>query len=1039
MRFPRLNLVFIQRNVAVSKFTFVFPCIFAFCAHAFALETSALSDFSQWQSEFAARAPNSAELAQGVQLAKLRRVALSELIQTDPDAALAASIPANARLALPESVRAELEAIVEADALYTNRVDMFHSPAPGHNHAAMVSGADTAEMSGFMSASYVPVLMVGDVAYLRHASGVRARVVHLELQPVRGVALDGHIAIASDVAREITAAAELATAQSRSASLSVCSPQARVYARVGAGYRAFCGAAELGDFNAGQTAYFESLIGGPMPATAALNPYTTGPKTFLLMRVRFSDQADSVLPTEVQAQTQLTGLNDFMRDFSYGQLTQVLGTVTPILVLANPTQYYIDQGNDMGIRTILAEARTLAAAAGFIYTNFSFEAASYVGGPGAFAGAAYVGARGMWLKTADAGVAAHELGHNLGLLHANYWAPTNADPLGVGVNNEYGNPFDRLGSGGSRAAHFTASAKARLSWLAPDRAVRMWGRGDYMLQAQDQTQFPSGMAVGNALAALVLQEKLFMPLSTAVASTAGFSGRIWLEHRTQQTAFASALHTSIDATENWLMDLTPRSRNGKNDAGLRLGVTLSEPGLGVHVTPIAVNTSVSPPRFQVHLEHGDFAGNVKPTLALTANTLSAAINVPITFTSVASDADGDSLAYSWEREDSGFVTQNANQIVQSFTAAGKYRVRCRASDLRGGNASASVVVTIGTPTGFSLAGQVLLDGVPVENAVIGNGLAGTLFRLASTDTDGRFVITNLAAGTTTLTAAKRGLSLAPVFTNPVTISADQSNLDFAAVSEPSFQLSVVDAIALPGSADTATVRILRSGNSLAAANVFFRITGNATNPADYTVLPAGTAPISFAVGQTQADLVFTALANTAGERSETMQVSLYDGVDYELVYPSTGIVSITGVAPPSNDSFAARTAVGSASAVLSGDNRLATLESGEPPHGPNFAGNSSLWWSWTAPANGPVSITTTGTATTIALDIYTGNSLIALNPIATMLSKSAAVETLNFNATAGTAYAFAVSAETAFATTGLFSVQIQQSPASDSLFANGYE
>jgi hypothetical protein len=1024
----------------MCRLLIVFAGFLGVFASAFGLAADAVTDFSQWQKQFSQRAPNSVELAQGVQLAKLRRVALSELIQTDPDAALAGSIAETARAELPAVVRAELETIVEADALYTNRVDMFHSAmAAGHVHAAM-SADDATDSGSFMSANYVPVLLVGDVAYFRHAAGVRARVAHLQVQPVRGIALNGHIAIASDVARLISDPSELVIAQARVATRNACAkPQTPIYARVGAGYRGFCGAAELSDFNAGQTAYLESLIGGPMPATAALNPYTTGPKTFLLMRVRFSDQADSVVPTEAQAQAQLTGLNDFMRDFSYGQLSQVLGTVTPILVLANPVQYYIDQGNNTGIVTILAEARTLAAAAGFNYNNFNFEAASYVGGPGAFAGAAYVGGRGMWLKTSDAGVAAHELGHNLGLLHANYWAPTNADPLGVGVNNEYGNPFDRLGSGGSRAAHFTASAKARLSWLAPDRSVRMWGNGDYTLQAQDQTQLPSGAPVSNAMAAVVLQEKLFMPVATAIASTEGFSGRFWLEHRTQQSAFATALHANMDARENWLMDLTPRSRNGKNDAGLRLGATLSEPGLGLHLTPTAINTSLNPPRFQVHVEHGNFAANTKPVVTLAASVLTAAINVPITFSATANDTDGDPLAYSWEREDSVFVAQNANQIVQSFTAAGKYRVRVRASDMRGGNASASVIVTIGAPSGFSLSGQILADGVPVENAIVGNGAAGTLFRLASTDSDGRFVVTNLLSGTTTLTAFKRGLAFTPIFTNPITVAADQANLDFSGVSEPTFQLSVVDATALPGSADTATVRIQRVGNGAAAANVFFRITGNATNPADFTVLPAGNAPISFAAGQTQADLVFTALANTAGERSETMQVSLYDGVDYELAYPSSGLVTITGVTAPINDSFASRTLVSSASALLSGDNRLATLEVGEPPHGPNFSGYNSLWWSWTAPVTGPVAITTTGTATTIALDVYSGNSLITLNPIATMLSRNAAVETLSFNALAGTAYAFAVSAENAFAATGLFSVQIQQNEPSDSLFANGFE
>jgi hypothetical protein len=993
------------------------------------------TEFRDWQ-KAQQLAPAQADRQRGLALAKARRIALSELIQTQPSVALRQRVSLAARATLPNEIKEQLETIVETDAVLGSRVAMFHADAAS-DHAAHMQSANVqaSESAPFMSATYTPVLMIGDLVYERHGSGARAQLIYLEPLPVRGIALDGHIAIDNDTARWVEDAEELALARAQASTVQ-CDDATSIWGKVGARYQAFCGLAQLHEFNAAQSAFLESLVGGPItPKTAALNPYTTGPKTFLYIRVRYSDQAESVLPTDAVALAQIAGLGDFMRDFSYGQLPSVTGAVTPILTLANPTQFYTDLGDSNGITTIANEARTLANAAGFNYSNYSFDTIRYVGGPGAFAGAAYVGARGMWLKSNDAGVAAHELGHNLGLLHANYWATTNADPLGVGVNSEYGNPFDRLGSGSSRATHFTASGKARLSWLAPERTQRMWGSGDYRLQAQDQIQLLSG-----PMAAIALQEKSFMPAAGATASSAGYTGRVWLEHRTQSASFSNALHSNLDSRENWLMDLTPRSLGGKNDAGLSVGTTLSEPGLGLHLTTLAADTSVTPPRFTVHVEYGDFAANTAPTVTLSASTLTPALNVPVTFTAVASDANSDALSYSWQREDLGVIAQPSSaQATQSFATAGKYRVRVRVSDRKGGAASASVLVTAGTATGFSLSGRVMAASIPVENAIINNGLTGASARTGITDSDGRFTLTNVAAATSlTLTAVKRGMNLTPVFTNPLSVSADLAALDFSAIAEPVFQLELVDASAEPG-ANTATVRISRVAGSDAATSVFFRTLGNAVSGSDYTLSTLSTTAINFAAGQTQSDIVLTAAANTVGERSENVIFSLYDGVDYELAYPSSGLVSILGVTAPINDAFATRSAITGSAVLLTGSTVLATLENAEPPHGPGFGGFNSLWWEWTAPADGEVTLSTPGTATAINVDVYSADTLLRLIPIDTMLSRSTALETLRFNAVVGQKFQIAVTAENLSATGGAFTLQLNQTVVQDGFFANGFE
>jgi hypothetical protein len=96
--------------------------------------------------------------------------------------------------------------------------------------------------------------------------------------------------------------------------------------------------------------------------------------------------------------------------------------------------------------------------------------------------------------------------------------------------------------------------------------------------------------------------------------------------------------------------------------------------------------------------------------------------------------------------------------------------------------------------------------------------------------------------------------------------------------------------------------------------------------------------------------------------------------------------------PPANDDFPGITISGtSGSSVFSSVN--ATREEGEPLHvpvsdDPDYAGRSSLWWSWTAPSSGNVTFDTNGSVrdgTTepidVVLAIYTGTSLGSLTSI----------------------------------------------------------
>jgi hypothetical protein len=130
------------------------------------------------------------------------------------------------------------------------------------------------------------------------------------------------------------------------------------------------------------------------------------------------------------------------------------------------------------------------------------------------------------------------------------------------------------------------------------------------------------------------------------------------------------------------------------------------------------------------------------------------------------------------------------------------------------------------------------------------------------------------------------------------------------------------------------------------------------------------------------------------------------------------VAGTTLVVPPApaNDAFAARQVLTGATGTVGGDNETATAEAGDPVPpmipGVSSAGAASVWYSWTAPATGPVSMSTgpaaSGRDTTLAA--YTGSTLGSLVLVAGNddVSDTDYLSRIAFTATAGTTYAVAV-------------------------------
>jgi Ca2+-binding RTX toxin-like protein len=149
-----------------------------------------------------------------------------------------------------------------------------------------------------------------------------------------------------------------------------------------------------------------------------------------------------------------------------------------------------------------------------------------------------------------------------------------------------------------------------------------------------------------------------------------------------------------------------------------------------------------------------------------------------------------------------------------------------------------------------------------------------------------------------------------------------------------------------------------------------------------------------------------------GEGWSTVSFAVSSGVTYRVAVDGfsgkIGFVNLRWNPAPANDNFAdAQVLPSTSSGTATGDVDGATLEPGEPPFGLD-----TIWYSWTAPADGTYKFDTVGSNFDTVLAIYEGSSLDTLDlprindddPDRGCCSSWVAIP----NTTAGTTYSIAI-------------------------------
>jgi len=690
---------------------------------------------------------------EGVRLAQRRHDEMEDLIQSNPRRAL--------ELALPDSARATLPARI---------VDLLEQRVAGRgDYEVLCAIPEPGRESEVRPIQRYVVLE--DQRFTASVYGRRAHQPTLRNVSLHGIALGRHMAVDERPVRELGPAEAEGILALRPQALcaegpahTASPPLARVLEAYGKP-ALLCCPDHANRFEARLAAAGTgSEPGADTDAPLAASPATEGMKRLIFIRVDFSDLEGESF-TASRAADLTRELHRFYQDNSYGRSGFFeIGSgsdVTPVFRMPRTAASY---GSNDDAGDLRADARAAARNAGYVLTDYDYDLTCMRNVPGfGWAGLGFVGAPGAWIRgTSSTGVTAHELGHNYGLNHANFWDTEGATVTGPGESIEYGDKFDTMGAASAGNNHFNARYKRLLGWLQDREFSVATTNGTYRLHAHDQTN----AVVGSRGLQIFANSRT----NYWVEFRQRFSGNRWLFNGVGIRWAGRGTQSSL------LLDTTPDSPREKDDAAVTLGRTYSDPATDIHITPIAKG-GTAPAWIDVVVQRGAFSNNRPPTLQIIAPDLQGTTASTLDFLALAADPDGDPVAYFWEFGDETLGT-NTLSLTHRWTANGEYLVQCTASDMKGGVARAHAVVRIGSPTTLRVSGRITADGEPVSGARV----SANADRFTFTDSAGNYTLPGLIPATYTFTATFDRTAFETIsFTNPVSLVASRSNLNFAAV------------------------------------------------------------------------------------------------------------------------------------------------------------------------------------------------------------------------------------------------------------------